>query len=245
MDDQTPASDAVVEPQGRLALASFGNNIVNVNPAQYVWVKNFSNFLLCHKASEAAAPPRRALFWIVGDLEKVSLSTAEPYSSWFVDIRLSPAANKALGAIVKTGPYKTYTPPNLYSMVRVKATLKSVLDDITSDEEDNTLSSVDDRSPFPFTYDGRALTATGVSPPFGYDVGNFDDQSTVAVEVALLGYQLTGKEPGYSLGMQGIYHLGSVAGGTPATPGKRKGGCLLSPRRQKGAPFVSDPSRPS
>jgi len=243
MDDQTPASDAVVEPQGRLALASFGNNIVNVNPAQYVWVKNFSNFF--HKASEAAAPPRRALFWIVGDLEKVSLSTAESYSSWFVDIRLSPAANKALGAIVKTGPYKTYTPPNLYSMVRVKATLKSVLDDITSDEEDNTLSSVDDRSPFPFTYDGRALTATGVSPPFGYDVGNFDDQSTVAVEVALLGYQLTGKEPGYSLGMQGIYHLGSVAGGTPATPGKRKGGCLLSPRRQKGAPFVSDPSRPS
>ena len=102
MDDQSPANDAVVEPQGRLALASFRNNIVNVIPAQYVWVKNFSNFLLCHKASETAAPPRRALFWIIGDLEKVSLATAGPYSSWFVDIRLPQAANKALSAIVKT-----------------------------------------------------------------------------------------------------------------------------------------------
>jgi hypothetical protein len=237
MDDQTPASDAVVEPQGRLALASFGNNIVNVNPAQYVWVKNFSNFLLCHKASEAAAPPRRALFWIVGDLEKVSLSTAEPYSSWFVDIRLSPAANKALGAIVKTGPYKTYTPPNLYSMVRVKATLKSVLDDIASDEEDNTLSSVDDRSPFPFTYDGRALTATGVSPPFGYDVGNFDDQSTVAVEVALLGWKGARLLPRDARNLSSRQrrwwytgHAGETQGWLPPQPEKAEGRpfCLRS-----------------
>jgi hypothetical protein len=91
-----------------------------------VWVKNFSNFLLCHKASATAAPPRRALFWIVGDLEKVSLATAGPYSSWFVDIRLPPAANKALSAIVKTGPYKTYTPPNPYSLVRVSSSSAEV-----------------------------------------------------------------------------------------------------------------------
>jgi hypothetical protein len=81
MDDQSPANDAVVEPQGRLTLASFRNNVVNVNPAEYVWVKNFSNYMLCHKASEPAGPPRRALFWIVGDLDKVSLATAGPYSS--------------------------------------------------------------------------------------------------------------------------------------------------------------------
>jgi hypothetical protein len=36
MGDQSPANDAVVEPQGRLTLASFQNNIVNVIPAQYV-----------------------------------------------------------------------------------------------------------------------------------------------------------------------------------------------------------------
>jgi len=247
MVDQSPAipaNDPIVEPQGRLALAQFPNNIVNVNPSDYIWVRNFSNYLLCHRTSETAAPPRRALFWIVGDLEKVSLSTAGPYSSWFVDIRLPPPANKALSSIVKTGPYKTYTPPNPYFLVRVKTTLKNVLDDIASDEEDDALSSVDDRSPFPFTYDGRTLTATGASPPFGYDVSKFDDQSTVAVEVALLGYQLTGKDPSYSVGMQGIYHLGAVASGTPTSPGKRKGGCLLSPRRQRGAPFVTDPSRP-
>jgi hypothetical protein len=133
----------------------------------------------------------------------------------------------------------------MLGLFRVKATLKNVLDDIASDEEDDTLSSADDRSPFPFTYDSRALIVTSVSPPFEYDVSKFDDQSTVAVEVALLGYQLTDKEPSYSLGMQGIYHLGTVVGDTPAIPGKRKGGYLLSPRRQRGAPFVSDPSRPS
>ncbi|KAN0077744.1 hypothetical protein V8E54_006048 [Elaphomyces granulatus] len=222
MVDQSPAipaNDPIVEPQGRLALAQFPNNIVNVNPSDYIWVRNFSNYLLCHRTSETAAPPRRALFWIVGDLEKVSLSTAGPYSSWFVDICLPPPANKALSSI-------------------------NVLDDIASDEEDDALSSVDDRSPFPFTYDGRTLTATGASPPFGYDVSKFDDQSTVAVEVALLGYQLADKDPGYSVGMQGIYHLGAVASGTSTSPGKRKGGCLLSPRRQRGAPFVTDPSRP-
>ncbi|KAN0077940.1 hypothetical protein V8E54_006244 [Elaphomyces granulatus] len=217
MDDQSPANDAAVEPQGRLALASFRNNIVNVIPAQYVWVKNFSNFLLGHKASETAAPPRRALFWIIGDLEKVSLAMAGPYSSWFVDIRLPPATNKALSAIVKTGPYKTYTPPNPYSLVRKhfqaptmprrkKATAKHVLPS----------------SPLPAR-----------------------QQTPDATTKRLLGYQLTDKEPSYSLGMQGIYHLGTVVGDTPATPGKRKGGCLLSPRRQRGAPFVSDPSRPS
>ncbi|KAN0074340.1 hypothetical protein V8E54_008277 [Elaphomyces granulatus] len=90
-------------------------------PLCLLGVKNFSNFLLCHKALATAAPPRRALFWIVGDLEKVSLATAGPYSSWFVDIHLPPAANRALSAIVKTGPYKTYTPPNPYSLVRVSS----------------------------------------------------------------------------------------------------------------------------
>ncbi|KAN0067290.1 hypothetical protein V8E54_014553, partial [Elaphomyces granulatus] len=51
---------------------------------------------------------------------------AGPYSSWFVDIRLPPAANKALSAIVKTGPYKTYTPPNPYSLVRVSSSSAEV-----------------------------------------------------------------------------------------------------------------------
>jgi hypothetical protein len=59
-------------------------------------------------------------------------------------------AVQPLSAIIKTGPFKTYTPPNPYSLLRVKATLKSVLDDIASDEDD-ALSSIGDRSPFPFS----------------------------------------------------------------------------------------------
>ncbi|KAN0072664.1 hypothetical protein V8E54_009593 [Elaphomyces granulatus] len=127
----------------------------------------------------------------------------------------------------------------MLGLFRVKATLKNVLDDIASDEEDDTLSSADDRSPFPFTYDSRALTVTSVSPPFEYDVSKFDDQSTVAVEVALLGYQLTDKEPSYSLGMQGIYHLGTVAGDTPASghTGKTQRWLPPYPKKAKGRPL--------
>jgi hypothetical protein len=50
--------------------------------------------------------------------------------------------------------------------------------------------------------------------------------------VSLLGYQMGDKEPGYSFSMQGIYHLGTVT--------ERKGGCIVSPRRQKDAPFTAD-----
>lgn len=38
--DLSPTS--VVEPQGRLALASFPNNIVNVNPADYMLLKLYA-----------------------------------------------------------------------------------------------------------------------------------------------------------------------------------------------------------
>ncbi|KAN0082330.1 hypothetical protein V8E54_003628 [Elaphomyces granulatus] len=112
----------------------------------------------------------------------------------------------------------------MLGLFRVKATLKNVLDDIASDEEDDTLSSADDRSPFPFTYDSRALTVTSVSPPFEYDVSKFDDQS---------------QEPSYSLGMQGIYHLGTVAGDTPASghTGKTQRWLPPYPKKAKGRPL--------
>jgi hypothetical protein len=34
---------SVVELRGRLAVASFPNNIDNIDPTNYTWVKNFSN----------------------------------------------------------------------------------------------------------------------------------------------------------------------------------------------------------
>jgi hypothetical protein len=138
-----------------------------------------------------------------------------------------------------------YTPPNRHSTLRVKATLKSVQDDLTSggDDEGDTLENVlGEDSTFPFTFDGSTITNTGTPTRADYHVSNFDTQSTVAADVTILGYQMTGGKPGYSFAMQGLYHLGRPTGDTPATPKKRKGDCLLSPRRQKGAPFVADPS---
>ncbi|KAN0071567.1 hypothetical protein V8E54_010163 [Elaphomyces granulatus] len=66
-----------------------------------------------------------------------------------------------------------------------------------------------------------------------YDVSNFNDQTSVAVEVSVL--------TGYSFGMHAVCHLGSIPGATPVTPRKWKGGCIISPRSQKGALFVADP----
>jgi hypothetical protein len=96
---------------------------------------------------------------------------------------------------------------------------------------------------YPFTYDGRNLTENGSMPDAGYDVNRFDDHTIVAAEVTLLAYNMDGKEPGFSAGMLGLYHLGTQSADAPSTPGKRKGGCIVSPRRQKGAPFAADPSK--
>src|SRR5882724_7002513 len=37
-----------LHPQGRGAVASFPNNITNIDPANYTWVKGSSNYTLCH-----------------------------------------------------------------------------------------------------------------------------------------------------------------------------------------------------
>ena len=60
--------------------------------------------------------------------------------------------------------------------------------------------------------------------------------STKDVEVSFLAYRMhmDGKEPDFSIGMQGLYHLGILAVDTPSTPSKRKGGCIISLRRQRG-----------
>jgi hypothetical protein len=72
-------------------------------------------------------------------------------------------------------------------------------------------------------------------PTSKYDLSHFDDRTSVAVETAVLGYQMDDKEPSFSFAIRGVYHLGTIEGDTPSTPGKRKGGYIVSPRRQKGA----------
>ena len=107
----SPTTESIVELRGRLAVASFPNNIDNIDPANYVWVKNFSNYILCHKTSGPTSEPRQSLFWIVGDVDSLNLETTRPYGSWTVGIRLPPATNRALNALLETGctPYRTGT----------------------------------------------------------------------------------------------------------------------------------------
>jgi hypothetical protein len=130
----------------------------------------------------------------------------------------------------------------------VKASLKSVREDL-KDEEDEDLAALADTirttNAYPYTYDGTKLREGASVPNPKYEVWNFDEHTSVAVEVSFLAYQLDNKEPGYSVRMHNIYYLGTPPEGTPATPaGKRKGGCIVSPRRRKGGIFNSDPSKP-
>jgi len=61
-------SDLPVPRRGRTAVSMFPNNISNVDPTDYMWVKSHSNHTLCHKVA-SDVQPTRALFWIVGDID--------------------------------------------------------------------------------------------------------------------------------------------------------------------------------
>jgi hypothetical protein len=78
-------------------------------------------------------------------------------------------------------------------------------------------------------------------PSSGYDICNFTDQTTVGVEVSFLAYHMDNREPDFSIGMQGVYHLGYLAADTPSTPGKRKGGVHRESEKAKGCPLCCRP----
>jgi hypothetical protein len=148
----TDTPTAGPEPQGRLAVNTFQNNIVKIDAANYVWLKTLSNYWPCHKGI-SAVQPTQALLWIVGDIDSHNLSNAHPYGSWNINIRLAPSTNKALTSLLKTGPYKSYNPPNRYSVLRIKATLKSVLEDLDDEVEylEDPAEPICIDNPYPFT----------------------------------------------------------------------------------------------
>lgn len=235
-----PVSKAVVA-EGRNAIVAFTNYIGNINTAGYTWVKSFSNYTLCHKG---AGQPTQAVLWVIGDIDTLSLGSAHPYDAWNITLRLSSAATKALNALFRSGPFKSYTCQ--HSILKLKATLKSVREDLRDEEEEEVAAlggdiSADD--PYPFTYDGCALTDGGPVPTIRHEISTFNLRTCVAAEITLLAYQMPDKEPGYSISMRGIYHLGDTPEDVPTTPRKRKGGCLISPRRAKHGHFAPDPSK--
>ncbi|KAN0068388.1 hypothetical protein V8E54_013584 [Elaphomyces granulatus] len=154
---------------------------------------DLSNHTLCHKVA-SDVQPTRALFWIVGDIDSHCLSNAQSYDTWSVNIRLSASTNSSLNALLMIGPCKAYTAPARYSILRAKATLKTVLGELLPAEGEDDFAALEN----------------GPMPVSGYDVDKFNDQTTVAIEVSVLGYHMDGRDPGFSVAMQGIYHLGTL-----------------------------------
>ncbi|KAH8586494.1 hypothetical protein B0O99DRAFT_748287 [Bisporella sp. PMI_857] len=175
--------------------------------------------------------------------------TTNKYQNWTVDVLLSAETDKALDRLLKTGPWSTFTKPNRYSILRTKTTLGAVKDDLRDDDDEGFVSlghTITTNDPFPYTYNGSMMVENGAVPNAGFDVRNFSNQASIAVEFSILGYQIDGKEPGYSFGMRGVYHLGNPLRDKTGTPSKkRKGGCIISPRRRKAGVFKADTSNPS
>jgi hypothetical protein len=197
-------------PRGQDAIASFPNNINNMNPSNYIWVRGSSNYTLCHNST---GEPAQALLWVVGNNDHHSLGTAITYENWTVDIVLSADTDNALDGLLKTGPRKRYTKPNRYCILRAQATLSSVREDLRDDDDESFTSlgqTITANDPFPYTYNGCMVIENGTMPASGYDASNFGKQTSVAVEISILGYQMEGKAPGYSFAMRGVYHLGTL-----------------------------------
>jgi hypothetical protein len=104
-------------------------------------------------------------------------SAAQSYDAWTISLRLSPGYNRSLDALLKTGPFKSYAPPNRYSLLKVKATFDSVKDDYHSEFLSTT-------SPSPPSH-GSCLVEGQTLMPDTYDVSMFTVQSLVAVEVSV------------------------------------------------------------
>ena len=134
-------SDLPVPRRGRTAVSMFPNNISNVDPTDYMWVKSHSNHTLCHKVA-SDVQPTRALFWIVGDIDSHCLSNAQSYDTWSVNIRLSASTNSSLNALLMIGPCKAYTAPARYSILRAKATLKTVLGELLPAEGEDDFAAL-------------------------------------------------------------------------------------------------------
>lgn len=241
-----PAVPLASPPCGRQLIDTFSNNLINVLPADYMWSKDNSIYTLCHKATPDVEP-KRALFWVVGEIDTAALTKLDSFSAWTASIRLNIPTNTALCALLDSGPYQSYTSPARYSILRLKATLPHVLEQLSRVPTGVAIPGLGDFSTefegYPFSYDGSTLVRGGPTPEAGFDLYRFTDQTTVVVEVAFTGYQIGKNVPGFSVPMQGIYYLETTTTNTPSTPGKRKGGCILSPTRQRGAPFAPDPSK--
>lgn len=117
--------------------------------------------------------PTQALLWLVGSIDCHSLGAATSYENWTVDLLLSTNTDNALDSLLKTGPWKTFTKPNRYCIIRTKATLAAVREDLRDDDDEGLASlgqTITTNDPFPYTYNGSMVVENGSMPASGYDV---------------------------------------------------------------------------
>lgn len=72
----SPSTRTPPRPKGRHAFTVFSNNLLKINPINFMWVKNYSgNSTLCNKCSDSSEPIQ-SLLWIVGNIESHTLDSA-------------------------------------------------------------------------------------------------------------------------------------------------------------------------
>jgi hypothetical protein len=72
----SPSTRTPPRPKGRHAFTVFSNNLLKINPINFMWVKNYSgNSTLCNKCSDSSEPIQ-SLLWIVGNIESHTLGSA-------------------------------------------------------------------------------------------------------------------------------------------------------------------------
>jgi hypothetical protein len=180
--------------------------------------------MLCHKKSESTSQDDslQALF---GGIDSLGLENTRSYGSWSVGICLSTATNRALDALLKTRPYRMFTPPNRHSTLRVKASLKSVQDDVAQvgDGDGNVRTLLVRVVPF------HSLMTEPQSPIRGRlrVLRHASDRGSRRQHSRLPDDRL---RPRVLHGLYGIPPR-QTRGGHSDDAAETQGGCLLSPRR--------------
>ena len=160
------------------AITGLSNYITNIDPVDYIWFKNFSDnsYTLCYIRSEQVQPIQ-ASFWLVGQVVSHSLDSAQPYDCWM----LSTTAINALVTHLEPGHFDWTW--NMYSVLTVKATLKSVEEEFEGEKlpRVGVLVSIsgheleiDENESGYYSFNMRAMYYLGGAPLWATKIGRED-----------------------------------------------------------------------
>jgi hypothetical protein len=147
---------------------------------------------------------RRVFGLIVHEAGRVKPS-AEPSLTFSQALILGCTIDRS--GLSKTGPWKTFKKPNQYSVLRLKAKLVAIKEDLLNEDDEDLASltqTITTQDPFPYTYNGCKMAGGGSVPSPGYNVSSFPNQAPIAAVVFILGYQMEGRDHNYSFSMHSI-----------------------------------------